>query len=184
MLENSKELGGWELSEYQDGLYWQSGIYALWKGVPFKWQAKMRGIERGTELVDTLFECYRESNPLRLERHVFINYGLALQGQREALNTWRDETVEFKMGGTGKRIHQYKPSRNPPKSGRPCATACHGDIHRLALPPVAPFGDCLSRPHALPWLADWKALNANKEVMDDLSVYGDTEWEELTSVPI
>jgi hypothetical protein len=183
-LVNSKELGGWELSEYQDGLFWQSGIYALWKGIPFKWQAKMRGIERGTDLVDTLFECYREGKALKLNRNVFINYGLALQGQREALNTWRTEQVEFKFGGTGKRIHQLAPQKSPPKSGRTCAAACSGDHHRLALPPVAPFGDCMSSPHALPWLGDWQKLNANKQVMDDQTIYGENEWTELIGSPI
>jgi hypothetical protein len=162
-ITDSKELGGWELTEYEDGLFWQSGIYAL-KGKDGKWKTKMRGIERDTYSVEELFECFRKMEPLKLTRNSFISYGLALQGTRESVNTWQQEEVEYAFGGNGKRQH---------KAG--CSRACHGDHHRFGL--WFPHGgrtlDFNSRPHHLPWL---DARSPRKALFDDLTVWEHSEW--------
>jgi len=166
-IENSKELGGWKLSEYQDGLFWQSGIYAL-QGNNGKWKTKMRGIERDTYTVEELFHCYRAMEPLRLTRNSFISYGLALQGTRDTLNTWQKEDVEYAFGGSGKRQHK-----------RGCSKACHGDHHRFGL--WFPHGgrslDFNSRPHHLPWI---DARSPRKALFDDYTVWEHAEWRNIS----
>jgi hypothetical protein len=164
-LVDSKELGGWELSEFQDGLFWQSGIYAL-QGTDGKWKTKMRGIERDTYTVEELFGCYNKMEPLKLTRQSFVSYGLALQGLRESLNTWSTEDVEYAFGGNGKRQH---------RAG--CGKACDGDHHRFGL--WSPVGgrtlDFRSHPHALPWISG----SAPQKFFDDLTAYQEEEWRSI-----
>jgi DNA polymerase type B, organellar and viral len=168
-LEDSKDLGGWELTEYDDGIFWQSGIYAL-KNSDGTWKAKMRGIERGTEMVDVLFECLRTGKPIEVKRNNFIGYGMALQGLRKSLNTWEETTSVYEFGGGGKRQHITPRGK--------CPKACSGDHHRFGL--WAPHGgrglDYESKPHHLPWIESSRKAQEIKQLMDDQTGYEVSEW--------
>lgn len=157
-LDIGINLGQWEITEYEDGIFWQSGIYCLNHGDHHKkdcpedcngWgKAKSRGIKKGSYTAEDLLTCVRDNVTLKLSKRMFITYGLASIHGWEKHNTWIDEPHEFEMGGSGKRIHY-------PKA---CPSLCNPPTHRLSQWEPAydpdPAGDCWSRKHALPWLGD------------------------------
>ncbi len=172
-LQNSKELGGWELKTYDDGIFWQSGIYALLgkdeDGKP-EWTAKMRGIERGSDLVEILFQNLQSMEPIEVKKNVFIGYGMALQGLRDSLNTWEEVTSVYTFGGGGKRQHLT------PKGC--CSGACNGNHHRFGLWAAhgGPQLDFQSHPHYLPWVEGSRKTQEIKRLFDDQTGYEVTEW--------
>jgi hypothetical protein len=161
-------LGEWDLAEYDDGIFWQSGIYSLREGD--EWiKAKTRGIPKGSYTAEELLSCLASGEPLRLAKKIFVTYGLADAGRWEQRNTWQKEPHEYVMGGAGKRVH----------APRACARDC-GDMHRLAtLAPLYSQGDPMSKRHYLPWL---DPPDRYKETMDDLTWFDanhldtDDEW--------
>jgi hypothetical protein len=172
--ECGEELGQWKLDEYQEGIFWQSGIYSLKTSTGWT-KAKTRGIPKGSYTAEQLIECIRTGEPLRLEKKVFITYGLAGNGRRDDLNTWQTEPHEFVLGGGGKRVHNT----------RRCNKICDGQIHRLGMLNVlyGPDSNPESRPHYLPWLDRTDRLFAEfKRELDDWTWYDqnhldpDDEW--------
>lgn len=178
VTNTGSELGQWKLSEFDDGIFWQSGIYMLRKGDSWasgESKAKTRGIPSGSYTAEDLLKCYKEGEPLRLDKKVFVSYGLALGGQRDQLNTWRTEPHEYVFGGTGKRYH----------APRSCTNSCFGDMHRLCMPSMlyGPYCDRESGRHYLPWLDTTESdLAETKHLIDDYTFYdqnhldADDEW--------
>lgn len=171
---DGEELGQWKLSEYSDGIFWQSGIYALKTGRGWS-TAKTRGIPKGTYSAEELIRCIETNTPLELTKKVFVTYGLAEGGQRDKLNTWQEEPHVFLFGGSGKRMHNT----------RVCANVCHGQIHRFGMLQVlyGPDSDSRSRPHYLPWIdVSDRAIARYKSELDDWTWYDanhldeDDEW--------
>jgi hypothetical protein len=153
-------LGQWEKARYDDGIFWQSGIYMLKRGG--EWiKSKTRGIPAGSYTAEDLLDALARGEPLRLSKKVFITYGLA-QGQPHRLNQWIDEPHEFAFGGKGKRLHWPTV----------CKTICKG-MHRLGIPhAMFCMGDDLwSQPHYLPWLDADAAMTKTKVAMDDVTMF-------------
>jgi hypothetical protein len=187
-LCNTKEFGGWELDEYTDGIFWQSGIYMLksskcaekgcdnFKGDASKcgheWsKARTRGIPKGSYTAEELLSAMDRNEPLRLTKKVFVTYGLAFQIGKHLLNTWQDEPHEFAFGGTGKRSHWT----------RACASACHGKLHSLAMSQLqfGPFVDMESARHYLPWLDTRERDTTDpKFVIDSYTLYDLNDLDE------
>ena len=149
-----ENLGDWELSEYEDGIFWQSGIYCLKKPTDAigpttdGWKkAKSRGIKKGSYIAEELLRCVYENKPLKLTKRMFITYGLAEIHGWHLHNTWVDFPHDMGMGG-GKRLH----------FPLACKSHCQPPTHRLLQwePSygVSPTGDMWSRQHKLPWLGD------------------------------
>ncbi len=169
-LQSGTRLGEWELSEYEDGIFWQSGIYSLKQGDEWV-KAKTRGIPKGSYTAEELLDCLRRNEPLRLSKNVFITYGLADNGRWGEVNTWIKEPHVFEMGGNGKRIHFR----------RACKFECRPPLHRLGAPlwEYGPEGDCMSKRHWLPWLAPPDRVQG---LMDDFAMFdanhldNDQEW--------
>jgi hypothetical protein len=153
-------LGQWEIERYDDGIFWQSGIYMLRKGDTWV-KSKTRGIPAGSYTAEDLLAALERGEPLRLKKRVFITYGLA-QNQPQRLNQWVDEPHEFVFGGRGKRLHF-------PKA---CRAVCKG-LHRLGVPHfLFSMGDDIkSRPHYLPWLDNDKRVTHVKTRMADLTLF-------------
>jgi hypothetical protein len=169
-VNHGNALGEWELTEFDEGIFWQSGIYSLRKGDEWK-KAKARGIPKGSYTADELLQCLKANEPLRLSKKVFVTYGLADNGRRAEHNMWVTEPHEFVMGGSGKRVH----------FPQACPSACTGDLHRLGMPLAlyGPDGDPESRKHYLPWL---DPPDMHRNVLDDLMLFDanhldpDDEW--------
>jgi hypothetical protein len=162
-------LGQWKPDEYEDGIFWQSGIYTLKKDGEWK-KAKTRGIAKGAYSADDLIQCLATGEPLRIPKHAFITYGLADNGQWDKLNTWVTEDAEYVMGGTGKRQHNNI-------MGIMCKRTC-GQMHHLTMLPfrTSAMVDPMSHPHYLPWL-DGK--NTDKDAIGTyvaFSIDAEDEW--------
>jgi hypothetical protein len=144
-LDIGDNLGQWELAEYDDGVFWQSGVYCLRTGRDWI-KAKARGIPKGTYTAEDLLERVKTREPFKIFKNVFIGYGMADNGQWEKRNTWERKEHEFLFGGSGKRSHLGRFGG--------CNTHCNGDIHALGQVSFlyGPEGDPESEPHYLPWL--------------------------------
>lgn len=152
-LDFGGALGQWSLKEYDDGVFWQSGLYYLRKGDEWhKAEAKTRGIPRGTYTAeDLLLELsklpwHHEDRSLKLCKRQFITYRTAMLGRWKELNTWVDEPMRFLFGGQGKRFHTMR------RCDKHCSEL-QGDMHYLSKPFMyhTNFGDTWSLPHRLPW---------------------------------
>lgn len=145
-LDIGDGLGQWEVKEYEDGIFWQSGVYAL--KTEDEWEKpKTRGITKGTYKAEALVKAVSSGQrSITVKRKTFVTYGLALMGRRAEHNTWQEEPVEYVFGGGGKRIHV----------ARVCGRRglCHDGIHFLHNQPPN-IGNThdgfLSRRHHLPW---------------------------------
>lgn len=172
-IQYGDKLGEWEYDEYDEGIFFQSGMYYLKRDG--EWiKAKTRGIPKGSYTPEQLSACIRDNIPLSLSKKIFVTYGLASNGQRDRLNTWRTEPHEFIFGGGSKRRHYKR------HGTQGCTSACSGAEHRLGLLhpyPVPP----LSKPHSLPWENPEERI-AVRDKMDDLLLYDmnhldyDQEW--------
>lgn len=162
----SKALGQWSVTQYDDGIFWQSGIYVLRTSKGWT-KAKSRGIGKGTGGYShaLLSDALDSGAALKMSKRVFHSYGLALQkgnAWRDTLNTWDDEPHEFVMGGQGKRYH--------PQFRGKCPDACSPRWHPLAFPVmkyIKPGEPLISQPHELPWLD----MDDKKKFMIELTLY-------------
>jgi hypothetical protein len=136
----------------------------------------MRGIERGSDLVETLFKCLRTGEPIKIKKNIFVGYGLALQGLREEINTWKEMDSEYAFGGGGKRQHITPKGR--------CPKGCDGNIHRFGLwvPHGGPRLDFGSRPHILPWVESSRKAQDTKRMFDDQTGWGIDEWAVISDL--
>lgn len=164
-------LGEWEVEEYEDGIFWQSGIYCLKKDGEWK-KARTRGIPRGsynaTDLIrvlegwqDYCFECQQFCPKFHQHKNTFIGYGLADNGRWDARNTWTSIPHDYRMGGSGKRQHF--------STDNSCAMHCNG-LHSCGLLTFlfGPDGDPHSYPHYLPWLDNGNSFAEMKLRIDDI----------------
>lgn len=188
-LVHSKELGGWELTEYDDSVFWQSGIYMLKEGTcpitngcSLQWtKARTRGIPKGTYGISDLLSAMESGQPLRLIKKNFISYGLAIAMNRhQDLNKWKDEPHEYKFGGAGKRYHDAGSSMR--RGSCICRNGnAQSRIHTLRLPTIfySPTFDTTSNAHQLPWLTT-ESEYAEKQYLIDLTLFEendeDNQW--------
>jgi len=193
-LDFGSSLGQWDSDRYTEGIFFQSGIYSLRtercrdgkcsnygnnaSDCAHEWaKGKTRGIPKGKYSAEELIEACETNQPLKLVKNNFIGYGLALNGQRDKLNTWETMHIEIKMGGTGKRYHNDKMWCG---RGGHCADGIHEFIPRTLL--FNPADSVNSEPHYLPWLGNDPLLEGKKNAIDDLTIYDlrnldeDDEW--------
>lgn len=176
-VTEGSELGDWELSEYDEGIFWQSGIYALRTdlGYPhdlgYGWaKGKTRGIPKGSYTPEQLLSSLEMGTPLSLTLTSFVGYGLALNGQYDKINTWVNEPQEIIFGGQGKRYH------NEPyycQRGK-----CPGGGLHDFIPPPEIGEDYYSCPHYLPWLDNDPGMAHVKNLVADYEAYQENELDE------
>jgi DNA polymerase type B, organellar and viral len=155
-LDIGDNLGQWELAEYDDGVFWQSGVYCLRRGEDWI-KAKARGIPKGTYTAQDLLDKVKSREPFKVYKNVFVGYGLADNGQWSKRNTWERKEHEYVFGGTGKRSHLGRFGG--------CNIHCNGDIHALGAVQLlyGPDGNPESEPHYLPWLDNELEATSIKE---------------------
>lgn len=172
-------LGQWKIEEYDEGVFFQSGVYFTKKDGEWQ-QGKLRGMEssrRGVPAVtpDMLIEAVRSGRSIRLQpRRRYVSTRMALNGQFGQQGAWLEKANELHFGGDGKRYHNKKM----------CSQTCSGDVHVFMPKPMAftpdAFADDTSYPHPLPWkdqkdYSDKEAIESYLWVNTD-SKDPDDEW--------
>jgi hypothetical protein len=163
-LDCGPDLGQWELDEYDAGIFWQSGIYALRTGDEWV-KGKTRGIPKGTYTPDQLIEAAQAGQSLKLKKKTFVGYGLALNGRLGEMNTWKEDEIEIVFGGEGKRYHN---------SVLWCGKrGCSSGVHDFISRPVrySPADSVVSVPHSLPWMGGDPLRESRRNAVADLVLY-------------
>jgi hypothetical protein len=175
-VEYGSKLGEWGADEFDEGVFFQSGIYSL--KIDGEWKkGKTRGIPKGKFTAEELISAVETGTPLRLYKNQFVGYGLALNGQRDSLNTWQRIPVEVALGGNGKRYHNAE--RWCGKNGH-CANGVHEFVPRWER--QDPYETAESEPHYLPWLENDELIEGKKRNYDDVTIFdtrhldADDEW--------
>lgn len=170
-IQDSKELGGWEISEYEELIYLQSGVYA--KKEKGEWSIKFRGLDRNSfgdtandaaeaisKHAKSLFAKPSPDDPwpnLAGTTTRFVGYRNALFRQAQGRGdfqqhhcVWETEPREISCGSVGKRIHS-------PRICKACARGLdsyqqgHETIVKSRAM-LAADDALMSYRHAIPWL--------------------------------
>lgn len=164
-IVDSKELGGWEVSEYEELIYLQSGVYA--KRDASGWSIKFRGLDRQSfGETDLQASNSIKNHCVRLRANTewpdilgtttrFIGYRNALfrekqnQGPMKSHHcVWETTERALNSGNVGKRRHRPDHCR-----------ACRLGKSAIFMPHdtvifTAPTDGMRSVPHYIPWLDD------------------------------
>lgn len=157
-IEHSVELGGWEISPFDEIRYVQSGMYA--KGYQGKWETKYRGLDARSITPLSLRRHLRELQPNSTEWPMlsgpttrFVGYRQALW--REEMNmgpmkvhmcSWETKDKDLSAGSAGKRIHSTKLC-NACAQGATAWEAPHQTVIRSNS-----LMEAQSQKHDIPWL--------------------------------
>lgn len=173
---SSTELGGWEIDQYDEILYVQSGLAHLRSGD--KWTVKRRGLDAKTFSLDDArnylhsLQPRSEWTPFVGRTTRFIGMGAAFGSSKPFKEThcrWQTVDRDISPGNSGKRVHIWKQ----------CA-ACHrGDTayessHDLSIRSLA-YGNPMSHPHDIPWEnGDLGYEHRNEKEIGELNYYADS----------
>lgn len=171
-------LGQWKQEEYDGILYWQNGIYWLYRDGEVI-EAKTRGIPKGRisigqayqALADASFSPPYKPAQITLRKHHYIGYRQALAGQWDKWRHWITTDSKVTFGGTGKGAHFP-----------PFCAKCRGANRPMHTITRMPPKEMHSEPHKLPWLEDIPVDTALGEVrsfdeMDDM-IYAVDDFED------
>ncbi len=153
-ITESDELGGWEVNEYDEIIYIQSGLYALRSGRG-DWITKYRGLDNDTlsptDMYRYLEKCgpNEQWQPLIGQTTRFVGIGAALSGRttvplKSRHCRWETTTREIMPGEKGKRIHVSSFCRAC-KDGKNAAEEMHDLVIRSQS-----RGE-MSTAHYIPW---------------------------------
>lgn len=152
-LNIGPDLGQWELTEYEDMIYLQSGFY--WKLIDGKWQGKYRGFDKGSVTPEDALSALQTWKPWTKEQGIIVGQTtrfqtmgqyLRIENPAESRNVWQTTPRVLTLGMDGKRVHR-------PEFCRAC-TRYHSaadTMHTLTV--TYPIGG-FSHPHSLPWYGD------------------------------
>lgn len=153
-IEDSQQLGGWEVKQYDEIIYIQSGFYWLRSGK--KWTTKVRGFDPGSISLESVREYLKTIEPgeSRWPELVgtttrFVGLGSALARKSPKLHhcRWDQNTPRtLTPGADGKRVH-FSPQCEACKAG----ISPYDGLHDLVIGvSKGPF----SNRHSLPWKPD------------------------------
>lgn len=152
-IVDSTDLGGWEISEYSEVLYVQSGL--AWLCSPDgKWTDKRRGLDKGSFTRDDAYAFARTLRPHeRWEPFIgsstrFVGLGQALMSSTPLADrhcVWETTDREISPGNHGKRVHIHRLCAAC-EAGLPASEMAH-DLVIRSLSTLDP----LSVPHSIPW---------------------------------
>ena len=154
-IEHSKELGGWEVSEYDEILYVQSGMAHLRKGDD--WTVKRRGLDARTFERGACEDYLRNLAPRGSwlpyigETTRFVGLGAALARSQPVSEThcrWEVKEREIRPGQNGKRIHVHGQC-----SACAMGHTAYERAHDLVIRSLA-YKNPRSHPHFIPWESD------------------------------
>lgn len=165
-IEHSKELGGWEVTPFDEIRYAQSGMYAV--GRDGKWITKYRGLDQNSinawslrKYLQTLMPNESEWPALNGPTTRFVGYRQALWRQDMNMGPmkkhhcqWETKPKDLSADSAGKRVHTPKLCRAC-KDGLTAWEAPHDTVIRSRS-----IQDRMSKRHDIPWLdedrADWR----------------------------
>jgi DNA polymerase type B, organellar and viral len=162
--EIGEELGQYKDEVYEDGVFWQTGVYGLKKDG--KWiKAKTRGIPKGQYKPERLIQlCADGAREFTIDQSQFIGYGLAFNGRFDEHNKWVTVPQTYLFGGSGDMVHW----------NRSCHITCT-NVHRLRhgarLPNESLTIPFESAPHFLPWEDNSEGICARYAEEDDITFY-------------
>jgi len=174
-IKDSKELGGWEVTKYDEILYVQSGMAWLRQGD--KWICKRRGLDAKTfSLADCESYLHRlgpaaEWAPFLGSTTRFTGIGAALGSSAPTKVVhcrWHTAEREIRPGQGGKRIHIHAQC----KACKDGLTAYQG-AHEMSIRSLA-YKDPMSHPHNSPWedaeqtTYDWEEVQIEEGMNWDL----------------
>jgi hypothetical protein len=171
------KLGQWRQEKYDGILYWQNGIYWLYRDDVII-EAKSRGVPKGRISVDQAYRALAKASftspyrpaQIRLSKTRYVGYRQALAGQRDQWRKWITSNSVITMGGAGKGAHF------PPF----CAT-CKNGAERMHTITHLPPKSMESFAHKLPWLEPVVyATVGDIRVFDDRDdgIYHDDDYED------
>jgi hypothetical protein len=172
-ISNSGELGAWEVTQYDEIMYLQSGMYA--KRIGDTWECKYRGLDSDTLSVDAIGSYMQELGPLskgeswptfsRGTTTRFIGYPSALKSTAPFhFNhaVWRTQTPIINPAQSGKRSHAARLCKACEKG-----LSAYEMPHNLVISSIGttrmhplPDGKPMSNRHDIPWLdtntSEWR----------------------------
>jgi hypothetical protein len=153
------QLGQWKTEEYTGVFYIQNGVYWL-RDKNGDWlPPKSRGIpQRRLKFGETWIRAAGGENPIEIEQHQFLGFGLALRGRMHDWRKWIDSPRKLRFGGAGKAIHSEKFCPEC-KAGRGFTDSLHPLI------PIPPK-EIRSALHHLPWLEESKENDMRSELIE------------------
>lgn len=182
-IVDSKELGGWEVSYYDELIYLQSGLYAKRKDA--EWSMKFRGLDSNSISINQVREhaynlkANEDWPPLCGMTTRFVGYKNALfretQNRGEMKDhhcVWEHEPREISCGDVGKRVHSSKICKAC-QQGKNAYNMPHETVIKSKTMLGFDIETLMSQRHDIPWLDDPEAAEKFKwrqmeEEMDGL----------------
>lgn len=150
-VEVGEKLGQWELTEYEQMVYLQSGFY--FKKTDKGWSAKYRGFDKGSVSFEDAIGALGKWRPWDSDsrgnilgtstRFTTMGLYLRIPNGEDWRNTWITAPRDLNLGQDGKRVHR---STFCPECQQKISPA--DAPHSLTI--YAPTGG-MSAPHSLPW---------------------------------
>lgn len=133
-----KLLGGWDRSQYDDGVFVQAGVYWLRKQLAEpKWEAKYRGFDRDAmESPRDVLAAWREGMAaIAVPCTRFVTYGSALASKKtwEHRGTWRTIDRKLELTGNSPKRYPFGPIASDEATALQAQDAIAGARYRDAL---------------------------------------------------
>lgn len=166
-LEVGDGLGEWDLTEYDEIIYLQSGFRFVRQGD--KWTHKFRGFDPDSIKREHVESYLRQVDLNAIQRETafhgtttrFVGMGAAFMSNDPTIwRTWTTTTRALKMGTDGKRIH-IKPFCHACRTG----ASPYQEFHDLAV--SKPQGGT-SHKHVLPWVDGPNPIQAQWDEIKEL----------------
>lgn len=171
----STELGGWEIEEYDELMYVQSGLAFLRQGNT--WSPKRRGLDKATWTLDkcenylrTLRADTNQWDPYLGQQTRFITLGAALSSTvptKIRHCRWETTTREIHTARQGKRVHIPRDC-TACRAGLSAYDGMHELVSRTSFRDLHGKPDLKSYPHHIPW-----EVTPNDSAED----VGEYEWQ-------
>lgn len=168
-INHTKELGGWEVDEYDEIIYIQSGVAVLSKNG--ERTTKVRGLDKQSFTPESV-DAYLTSLPVLIKGEFwepyqgtttrFTTMGQALQSATETRFkhcVWQTDIRAIDMGGgrgEGKRVHSPLQCRACKEGIRPCDGGHDLLVRSATVSQYASYGNAglMSAQHYIPWLGN------------------------------
>ena len=143
-------LGAWSVTEYDELVYLQSGVYAKRQGT--KWSSKYRGFDKDSLSTQQIVEHAERLVPgndwptLEGTTTRFIGYPAALNTDFAMHSRWETKPQILSIGSQGKRVHTAKMC-HACSEGLTAAEMPHDLVIRSGA-----IQDIRSKQHDIPWL--------------------------------